>query len=70
MYGGFYKNYKGGSNMATKIYYKPECQYCGKVGGGRHSGTPTGGIPNMTPYISGRCPSSPNGNHAPRWVIA
>ena len=56
--------------MATKIYYKPECQYCGKVGGGRHSGTPTGGIPNMTPYISGRCPSSPNGNHAQRWVIA
>ncbi len=50
--------------------FKPVCQYCGKVGGGRAMGTPTGGTPNQTPSVLGKCPSSPTGKHAPRWELA
>lgn len=52
--------------MAT--VFKPVCQWCGKVGSSRGTGsTMTGGTPNTTPTIPGKCPSSPNGKHAPRW---
>lgn len=47
--------------------YKPVCQYCGKIGMARNHGTPTGGKPNATPNVSGTCPSSPTGKHAPKW---
>lgn len=51
--------------MAT-TYYKARCQYCGKLGS-TASGTSTGGTPNSTPHVPGKCPSSPTGNHAPKW---
>lgn len=50
--------------------FKPVCQYCGKVGGTRAAGTPSGGTPNTTPVVQGPCPSSSNGKHAPRWERA
>lgn len=59
---------EGGKYMAQR--FKPVCQFCGKVGGARAAGTSTGGTPNMTPTVSGKCPSSPTGKHAPRWEIA
>ena len=52
------------------VRYKPVCQYCGKVGSTRAPGTPSGGTPNMTPSVSGSCPSSPTKKHAPRWELA
>ena len=51
-------------------YFKPVCQYCGKVGSSRNAGTSNGGTPNKTPTISGTCPASPTGKHAPRWEKA
>lgn len=54
----------------ARIYFKPVCQYCGKVGTMRYAGTPTGGTPNVTPNVQGKCPSSPTGKHAPRWETA
>jgi len=50
--------------------FKPVCQYCGKVGGTRAAGTPSGGTPNTTPVVQGPCSSSPTGKHAPRWERA
>ena len=50
--------------------FKPVCQYCGKVGKNRAPGTPSGGTPNQTPVVQGKCPSSPTGQHAPRWERA
>ena len=55
--------------MANGIYFRARCQFCGKPGATRAKGTPNGGAPNMTPNISGKCQSSPNGKHAPRWEI-
>lgn len=46
--------------MATT--YMNVCRYCGKVGGAR---TQTRIAP--PPPIIGKCPSSPNGKHAPTW---
>lgn len=54
----------------ARQYYKPVCQYCGKVGGQRSTGTAQGGTPNAQPNIQGKCPSSPTGRHAPRWEMA
>lgn len=54
----------------ASIYYKPRCQYCGKLGTSRCTGTPTGGTPNSTPNVQGKCPSSPTGKHAPKWERA
>ena len=52
------------------LRYKPVCQFCGKVGTTRAAGTATGGTPNITPLVQGRCPASPTGKHAPRWERA
>ena len=45
------------------------CQFCGKRGNTHAKGTPTGGTPRMNPQISGSCPSSPTGKHAPQWQV-
>lgn len=55
--------------MSTPVY-KPVCQYCGKVGSARNHGTPSGGTPNSNPSVTGKCPASPTGQHAPRWELA
>lgn len=53
--------------------YKAVCQYCGKIGN-RAFGSPTGGTPNITPSVVGKCPCHPSGNpnmpHAPKWEKA
>ncbi len=41
------------------------CQLCGKTGSKSSTSKPV--KPINTPYISGKCPSSSNGNHAPQW---
>ncbi len=48
--------------------YKPQCRLCGQIGSARNHGTPTGGVPNATPNVSGKCKASPTGRHAPMWV--
>ena len=49
--------------------YIASCQWCGKKGSIVAMGTPSGGTPKSTPTVSGSCPSSPNGKHAPQWVL-
>lgn len=51
------------------VYYIARCQWCGKPGT-KNAGTSTGGAPMSQPNISGKCQSSPNGVHAPRWERA
>lgn len=54
---------KGGVNMA-QVKMKSVCQWCGRVG---RMGTYSTTNFNQTPSVPGKCPSSPNGQHAPRW---
>lgn len=53
--------------------YKAVCQWCGKQGG-RAFGSPTGGTPNVQPFIAGTCPCHPSGEknqpHSPKWEKA
>ncbi len=51
-------------------YYVPVCVYCGKKDNGSGKGLSGGSAPGSSPRpMSGRCPSSPDGKHAPRWEI-
>ena len=56
--------------MPLRILYRPRCQLCGKQGTSKQPGTLTGGLPNLTPTVPGKCPVSPTGKHAPRWEQA
>lgn len=50
----------------ASIRYITRCIYCGKRG--TNNMTTSGPAPRSTPNaMSGTCPSSPNGKHAPRW---
>ena len=49
--------------MANKIFASV-CMYCGKAENRRNcSNRPTYSPPNM----GGKCPSSPDGKHKPKW---
>ena len=50
------------------IYYMPVCSQCGKRGGGSCSRT-DGPPKSNPPSIPGRCPSSSDGKHKPRWEV-
>ena len=51
------------------IKYISRCIYCGVQG--NVAQTTASGPPRSTPNsIPGKCPSSPNGKHAPRWEEA
>ena len=51
------------------IRYITRCIYCGKQGS--NNMMKAGGPPKSTPSaMVGKCPSSPNGKHAPRWEEA
>ncbi len=41
------------------------CQFCGKQGS--RQTTANGRKPAFTPTIPGKCPSSLNGKHSPKW---
>ena len=52
------------------IRYGNVCIWCGKSGGANYSGGSGGGTPSSTPpQIPGKCPSSPDGKHKPRWEM-
>ncbi len=52
------------------IRYGNVCMWCGKSGGSNYGPGPGGGAPSSTPpAISGKCPSSPDGKHKPRWEM-
>lgn len=51
--------------------WEPICIYCGKKCSGATSRPASAGKPTMNPPIpSGKCPSSPDGKHKPRWEQA
>ncbi len=49
-----------------KSIWMTECQHCGRtqIREERNGQTP----PSRPPVVSGKCSSSPNGTHAPKWV--
>lgn len=51
--------------MATR-YFVPTCMYCGKTGSRRPQSN--GCRPSTAPpSMAGKCPSSPDGKHKPKW---
>lgn len=60
----FQVNVEKGGEMAM-YYWRSRCQWCGKTGNRVGTVKPT--KPTQTPRVPGKCPSSSNGNHAPRW---
>ncbi len=53
--------------MST-VKWEPICLFCGKKCGGGISRSDSAGAPATNPPTSsGKCPSSPDGKHKPRW---
>ena len=53
----------------ANVKWQIVCSCCGKAGGpikvaSDTTGVPAGPAPNC---MAGKCPSSPNGKHQPRW---
>ena len=48
------------------VRYAAVCKLCGRRD--HPMSLPDGKRPSTTPKVTGKCPSSPNGQHIPSWV--
>lgn len=49
------------------VKYQSVCIYCGKGGSSTSVSESLGQPRSNPPSIGGKCPSSPDGKHKPRW---
>ena len=57
-----------GEIIMGSVKWDPICIFCGKKCGGGMTRSENSGAPTSNPPTpSGKCPSSPDGKHKPRW---
>ena len=57
-----------GAIIMSSVKWESICLFCGKRHGGGMTRSESSGAPTTNPPMpSGKCPSSPDGKHKPRW---